>query len=143
MAQDKTNTSLKDFLDEETPIVEPRQLPEAFEEVQSAGTQSMGTFLDAVGADLSAPPEEDESPVHDPLAQHAAAVSEPGDHRDFLASMGVPVTPAPVQRRAAGQVVADSARKAAGVVQKNWVPSIVMTILITVIFFYIIGIFRF
>ncbi|MCO4743987.1 MAG: hypothetical protein KC912_04310 [Proteobacteria bacterium] len=144
MAEDKNTTSLKDFLAEESlpPAPGQRPLNKTFEDQPNTATESMGTFLDAVGADLGAPPPGAEpQKLHDPLDRGEPA-AEPEDHRAFLASMGVPVTPAPVQRRAAGKVIVDSAKKAGELAQKNWVPAILMTIAITVIFFYIIGIFK-
>lgn len=141
MTADKTKTtSLNDFLDEASPAPQQgKALPEAFQEIRSEGTQSMGTFLDAVGADLSTPPDEDEEEIHDPLASLGSA-SDPEDHRSFLASMGVPVTPAPVQRRVSDKVV-DGAKLAVESVQKNWVPSLLMAIALTVIVFFLTGVF--
>ena len=71
-SKDKKTTSLNDFLDEATPApspAKPASIPDAFQEIQTEGTQSMGTFLDAVGADLSQAPDEHEEVIHDPLAR--------------------------------------------------------------------------
>ncbi|TNE85903.1 MAG: hypothetical protein EP330_23480 [Deltaproteobacteria bacterium] len=132
-------TQLKDFLGGATPAPSPRRLPAELEETRTAATQSMGTFLDAVGADLEeapATPNRAEA-TFDP-SQSLAGEDPPEDHRSFLASMGVPVTPAPVQRRTR---VAAAARKAAEVAEKNMVPSLLMAIAFSLITFWLVGIF--
>lgn len=55
------------------------------------------------------------------------ALSAPTDHHEFLSSLNIEVTPAPVQRSVA-QAVKETTARTVEAARENWVPTLLMAI---------------
>lgn len=74
----------------------------------------------------SAEPQPEAEAPFDPEAS-MEALSAPTDHHEFLSSLNMEVTPAPIQRSVA-QAVQETTVRTVEIARKNWVPTLLMAI---------------